>query len=188
MSLDVILKSTFEMIEKMEHERKKCAELVTKEPESEEIRRIVTRSLFSIIEGMCYRMKLSALLIGKLRERELNNGARAMVDEETYYLDENGEVKTRPYYSKIKANLRFAFKVLACILKSDFELDVKSSDFEKFQKAVDIRNRLTHPKGVKDLRITQDEFNLVTSAYDWFVSNMRKLFSEIRMKERVRVE
>lgn len=184
MSLDDILRPTFMMLNEMENEYKKCMELVSKEPESEKIRRIVIRSIFSLIEGRCYRMKLIALLIGRLREREFSKLEIAMINEETYYLNDRGEPKTRSYYPTIKSNLKFAFKIFARVLESDFELDIKG--VKEFQEAIDIRHRITHPKGPKHLNVSQDDFNKVTRSYDWFLSNMIKLFEEISRKKRER--
>lgn len=179
MSTKDILKPSEKMIKEMDKERKKCKDLVDREPESEEIRRIVIRSLFSIIEGMCYRMKVNAFLIGRLREIEFTKEELAMINEETYYLNEKGEARIRDFFPSLKSNLRFAFKILAKVFKSDFELVIENAGFENFQKAIDIRNRITHPKGIKDLDISQNDFNNVLRAYGWFISNMRKLSEKI---------
>jgi hypothetical protein len=177
MSIKEILMPSFMMIAEMDKEREKCRELISREPESVEIRRMVIRSLFSIIEGTCYRMKLSALLIGRLNEIEFSQKEREMIEEKILSFDKKGKAQTKCFYPNIERNLKFAFKILIRILKSDFKLDLGNSDFREFQEAVKIRNQLTHPKGIKHLDVYQDDFNKVIRSYDWFISNVRELYN-----------
>ena len=162
------------MIEKMECEHKKCLELMMSEKESEEIRRLAIRSIFSIVEGMCYRMKLTAFLIGRLREMEFTRAEIAMINEEAYFIN-NGKAEIKPYFPNFIDNLRFSFKILSRVLGVDFSLNVGGSNFREFKEAIKIRNRITHPKGTKDLIISKDDLSKVTNAHDWFVANLRKL-------------
>jgi len=180
MSVQDLFTKTKEMIEMMEEERKKCAEFVVKEPENEVIRRIVIRSIFSIFEGMCFRFKVTALLVGKKRGIEFSAEDRAMIEEETYYLDDKGEAKTKQYYPTFKSNIQFAFNILARVYGSGFKLDLGGQEWEIFREAIEIRHKITHPKDPLHLKVPKEEFDKVIRSYDWFLSNMRKLGKEIR--------
>ena len=54
------------------------------------------------------------------------------------------------------------------------------NEWKVFQEAVDIRNRVTHPKKPSDLNVTKTDFKKVIRAHDWYVANLRKLSKAIK--------
>jgi hypothetical protein len=77
-------------------------------------------------------------------------------------LTDKGDVETRPAKISFEANLRFAFKLLAKACSVDSELDVSGSGWQSLKKATKIRDRITHPKILSDLNISEAEFDEVT--------------------------
>ena len=182
-----ILDENEEMIEKADAERNKCKELIKTDRKSEDIRRIVIRTIFSLIEGICYRLKVSALYHAKVIGVKLKKQEIAMINEESYYLASNGVAKVRNAYLKTTDNFRFAFKIFARVFGSDFELDVKGDKWEEFKKAVKIRNRITHPKNPSDMVISKEDFYKIERAHDWFVASLRKLTRKLK-PQKMRIE
>ena len=174
---DEIIRETREMLNKVNAELNKCKSFVEADQKSEELRRISVRTLFSGIEVLCYRLKISALVIASDNGIKLKNEEIAMINEESYYLEDNGVAKTKKVYPKFTSNLRFVFRIFARVIESDFMLDVKGEDWKKFKKAVEVRNSITHPKSLQDMIISEDDFKIVTDSYDWFAINLNKLFS-----------
>lgn len=183
-SFKEIIKENNEMIEKMNAERSKCKELVDNERESEDLRRISIRTFFSIIEAMCYRLKVSALSRAEIKGMRLKKQEIAIINEESFFLDEKGVPRIKKIYPKVTSNLRFAFKIFARVFVAEFKLDLGGDEWEEFQKAVDIRNRVTHPKNPSDMNVTKTDFKKVIRAFDWFVANIQKLFKAIKPEGR----
>jgi hypothetical protein len=163
------------MLDMLSDELRTCQSLVDANPRSEELRRISVRTLFSNIEAICYRLKLSALPFAEAKTVKLENEEIAMINEESYFLADNGAAKIKKVYPKFTSNLQFTFKVYARVLGSDFKLDVESDKWDKFREAIDIRNRITHPKNLSDMKISKDDFRKATNAYNWFLANIKLL-------------
>lgn len=173
--MDEIIRENREMLNKVNAELNKCKSFVEADQKSEELRRISVRALFSGIEVLCYRLKISALVIASDKGIKLKNKEIAMLNEESYYLEDNGLAKAKKVYSKITSNLRFVFRIFARVVESNFKLDVGGEDWKKFKRAVEVRNNITHPKGLQDMVISEDDFKKVTDSYDWFVKNLNRL-------------
>jgi len=157
----VIQRETGEMIEKMNAERIMCRKLIENEPKSEELRRIAIRTLFSIIEGMCYRMKVIALNREMSHRVEFSPQEFAMLKERYYFLDDNGKARWRKALLPIKSNIKFTFKMFARAMAVNFNLELeKSKGWNSFTKAIDIRHRITHPKKLSSLIVTKDDLDV----------------------------
>jgi len=167
------------MLNEMNAELHKCREHVKNEPENEELRRIAIRTLFSNIEAMCHRLKLSTLYYARKKRMNLKTQEIAIINEESFFLADNGVVKIKNIYLKTTGHVRFVFKIFAHVFNSKFKLDVKGQDWENFQDAINIRNRVTHPKYLSDMKITKPDFKKVVRAYDWFVASVNRLAKEI---------
>lgn len=176
-------RESFEMITKLENERMKIIEIVKKEPESEELHRIAIRTIFSIIEGLCNSMKEAAFFLAKTTNVDFRKEEIAIINEESFYLADNGEAKIKRPNIKTSSNLRFAFKIFARAARSDFELDVeKDKGWEEFQEALNIRNRITHPRRTKDLTISKDDFDKVTRVYGWVITSKNQLLKHAKFE------
>lgn len=170
-----VLAENGKMLDMLSAEVITCQSLVDDNPGSEELRRISVRTLFSNIEAICNRLKLSVLPFAEANVKKLEKEEIAMINEESYFLDEYGEAKKRKAYPNFASNLQFAFKVYTRVTGSDFKLDVESIQWKKFKKAIKIRNRITHPKNLSDMKISKDDFRKATNAYNWFLANIKLL-------------
>jgi hypothetical protein len=68
----------------------------------------------------------------------------------------------------------------------ELEIERDGSGWQAFRKAVAIRNRITHPREIRDLLITDAELEDVTRAYHWFtytvVNNLQNAVVELRKR------
>ena len=147
-------------------------------------RRLFIKTLYSHFEAVCFCMKQTAYFVwveyegGKLSFAEI-----AMLLEDSYCLDDKGNAKKGDAHLKSQWNLHFAFKMFArAIKKEDFTLGKGREGWHSYTKGVDIRNRITHPKNVKALTITDEEMEKVKKAFEWF----RKEFDQLMKIRRVR--
>jgi hypothetical protein len=92
-----------------------------------------------------------------------------------YDLNEKGEAREQAKFLKLTDNLRFSFRALAWVLGSDYELDVRGNGWAAFRQAVTIRNRLMHPKCVKDLDVTEEDLKHVRVAVAWYKKSTLEL-------------
>lgn len=133
-------------------------------------RRMYVRTVFARIEGIVYCMKQIALEAAKLHDVELPPAETALLLEHSYELNDKGVVKTRTKFINLKQNVPFTFKAYAHAHNIDYSLKLD----RQFDEAIQIRNRLTHPKGSNadtlhnDIFVTDDEFSIVCEASLWF--------------------
>lgn len=135
------------------------------------MRRALIRSIFSFIEGCCFRLKQDALVFCN----EFSPGEISLLKEKTYILNARGIVEEKEAYLKAKHNLKFAFKAYAKAFNADFELKVNSEGWKSYLYALKIRNRIIHPKGFLDLVIKDKDMKKVMEARIWFGKNLTQL-------------
>jgi len=129
-------------------------------------RRLLVKSVFSFIEAVTFMVKTLALLADEEAPR-LSPGEVALAREEAYELRESGSVRVRPARLRSKDNLRLAFKLIAKANELDYDLDVSGTAWQALQRALHVRDRLTHPKRMADLDVTEDEARAAIEAFEW---------------------
>jgi len=143
------------------------------------LRRAFFRQFFVWVEFQVHHIKQMVLIFHNTTLPVLSPEALAVLREEQPQLDQNGVLTTRPKFLPLSRNLRFAFKVFANTFQSSYELDVSGTGWQAFRRAVDIRNRLTHPKVDATLTITDEEIVDADVAYEWMKKTVIDLFDSI---------
>ncbi len=72
--------------------------------------------------------------------------------------------------------MRFAFNAAARAFNIKYELVVDDEGWSKFRNSLCIRNRITHPKTIDDLKLSDDEVQIVADTGTWFLNNQHALF------------
>lgn len=181
-------KSIVELVDIFNMTKKDCDEMLAKhseEPENQLWRRLFIKAVYSHIEAICFNMKqMTYYLLKRQSDRKLKIAEVAMLLEKSYYLDRQGKAVTRkPPHIKPQWNLQFALKTFARATgNKNFILDKKNEGWQSYSEGVDIRNRITHPKNVSDLRITDEEIMKIKKALKWFREKFRQLIELKRMK------
>ena len=129
-------------------------------------RRLLVRSVFSFVEAVAFIVKTLALVADEEAQR-LSPAEVALAKEEDYELAESGSVQVRPARLRFKANFRFAFALIAKAEELDYELDVSGAAWQALQRALLVRDRLSHPKRMADLDVTEDEARDAIEAFEW---------------------
>jgi len=165
------------MFELLKEEISEVAKRLRKDPKSQCWRRIFVRSVFSMIESECYRLKENTLSLIRKNSFERNKfspGDISLLEEKAYSLDNKGRIEEKSIHLKTESNLRFAFSS-AAKFSLDFKLDVSDTGWESFKKAIKIRHRVTHPKKISDLSISDEEKDSVKKAFLWFIDSFKSL-------------
>lgn len=149
-------------------------------------RRLLVRSIFAFIEGIVYRIKQIAL--ASPDSSHLTPAERAIAAEEDYELDSRGEVFIRPSRIKFLANIRFALMLYPKAEGVSFKVDFSGSGWEALQKAAKVRDRITHPKVLSDLMISDDEIHDAVYGFEWINRQITKLLAIVLLDVRNRVK
>lgn len=134
-------------------------------------RRAYVRTLFALIEGMVYQMKKVALCAYESDQVEFTDAEISILKEETYELTKKGAAKSVQRYPKTLENIRFSFYAYAKVFKSNFILDVDNNGWQSLNEVMKIRNRITHPKNIKDISISDKDIKVIDQAAKWFQEN-----------------
>ena len=145
----------------------RCQENLDSE-DSQFWRRTYIRTAFAFIEAMNGILRVTALRAATSNEKtELRLTRIALLDETGFSIQKNGTLK--------EEDQRHPFlNYTAFILRSLAEESYGEASFfgdngwNELQKAVQIRHRLTHPKGGSDMNISDEELTGVHEAMRWY--------------------
>ena len=140
--------------------------------------RAILRASFAYIEAMVFGLKKMALRLSSYGQGKFTAEELIILKEESYELNEKGEVKAQPKFIPLAKNMRFAFDAGSRALGLHFKLDVGDARWDSFQRALIIRNRITHPKTSADLFFKPGESEHIKNALDWFADNFRRFKEE----------
>jgi hypothetical protein len=131
-------------------------------------RRTLVRTLFAGIEGISYRLKQVAFIVAEYHSIELSKAEKALISEESYDLTDKGEAIIKKAKLRTAENLLFSLKIAARSAHSTCEVDKNSEGWKAFKEASKIRDRITHPKNLQDLNVSDSELDVIRTAASWF--------------------
>jgi hypothetical protein len=137
-------------------------------------RRLIVKSIFSFIEGVIFELKRVAVIMATEKTGLLLPEEIAMAKDEDYELDESGKIKMVKAKLRFKSNFRFAFNlfVKSAALDQKTMPDLAGNEWGNLVDSLKIRDRITHPKSISDLEITDKEIQKVLRSYDWVYAQM----------------
>lgn len=138
-------------------------------------RRIYFRSLYALIEGVCFSMKALALST----PTELSEEDRFLCSETAYELTTHGIPRKRNAKLGLIPNLRYSFSVLY----RAFDLAIPSPDyshlgFKCLRDGVTVRDRLMHPKSPTNLIVSRSELLSSAKVINWFSEEHSRVTTE----------
>ena len=138
-------------------------------------RRMYVRASFAFIEAFSFYLKQHAFnqtLVavydsfkqgsGHIPSRDL-----ALLNDESYCLSDKGEAKIEKAKLRTIPNLLFALSSFAKSIGSDYVAMKDDAGYESLTMAIKIRDKLTHPKDVQSLEVTDEQVRIVTTAIEW---------------------
>lgn len=139
-------------------------------PRSSALDRSYIRTVFSALEGILFTLRQEII-------RAENFGTEFMPIERAFILEKRYNSKSkkvtkqtaRPsiresicnntkYYARSKGMKGFTFP--------------ETSGWGDMKKAITIRNRITHPKSIKEIAITNEELEVIVRAKKWFTTEV----------------
>ena len=159
-------------------------------------RKIYVKASASIIESELFALKRMILDAHKMNAIELSHEELAILLEESYTLSDKGKINVKPYFSSLTSNIKFIFCLgerLSRLLgyKSTIRFSISNSSnqnrsnatgnsfddprWSSLQKSVKVRNRVTHPKKLADLQVTDKELVCLEEGENWFFESIYTL-------------
>ena len=94
----------------------------------------------------------------------------AVLREESPYVDERGNVKTRQLKIPLITSIKALVKLLEKNDVAKHEVDLTHSGFLALAEAIEIRNRVVHPKNAEELDLSNEDMQLVAQAFNWYLA------------------
>jgi hypothetical protein len=146
--------------------------------DSQFARRTLVRTLFAFIEGLTNQLSSVAAASAPTDTGIFSPGELAALREESYEVNDQGEVETRSARISFKRRIRLAFRSYPRIHGASFNPDLGGQGWSALLDAVRIRDRLTHPKGEADLSLSDGDLTLVATASEWYQDTIVALLKE----------
>jgi hypothetical protein len=141
-------------------------------------RRTLVRAVFALVEGTLSSMRVRVQGHAASGAAALSDSERLALREAAPQVDDRGEVVDRPQFVPLASAVRLTLRLYARVFGCQREPDYSGSGWQAFRSAVDIRNRLTHPRGLADLEVSDVHLVAVNAAYDWFLASTAALLAE----------
>jgi hypothetical protein len=138
-------------------------------------RRTYVRALFAAIEGINYRMKYLAINLSDSNQITFTVAEKAALLEESYDIDDKGNAVIMKGKLRTANNLLFSFKSLAQAFGVSYEVVRSSTEWNYFKEAVKIRDRITHPKCMDDLTISDKEVDIIGETTRWYITSIKQI-------------
>lgn len=136
-------------------------------------RRDFVRTVFVAIEGWLweYRQQVHRT-IGDTRD--FSPTEAAAFAETTYTISDTGKLREQMRQFPLGPIFRFATRVVEEEYGKQI-VDFSSKNWHNFNRAVAIRNRITHPKKISDLTLSDDDIAIVRASYEWLFETIAQV-------------
>ena len=163
------------------HDIDEASAHVTKS-QSDASKRWHVRALLNIVEATNtnLRTSLAELLVARhqMADTPLDIHQLYLLLDEAVMLRQNGKRRLAPHRLPLVPLTAFIFRSWAEHLEMDPGQFFSDSGWDSFQKTIKIRNRLTHPKALEDLNITEEDGSIILAGFNWYKDVMDKLTLE----------
>ncbi|NBC37582.1 hypothetical protein GTZ99_13590 [Novosphingobium sp. FSY-8] len=133
--------------------------------DTEANRRSLIRSSFAAAEGLVWQYRQHIIdiaeTLNKLESREI-----LALSEHSYHVNTSGNISTQPRFVPLTATVRLVAR-MAKKISPESAIDFDKNEWNQFQKAITIRNRLTHPKSAHDLQINKQDMTEAMTGFMW---------------------
>jgi hypothetical protein len=134
--------------------------------------------MFAYIEGIVFVLKKEMQLFQKQGGRRPQGRKMRFLTEQNETVNRSGRVVNVPYHVPLSRSIPYVFRIYADVHWLEFEVDTTNHGWTCFLKAAKVRNRVTHPKCVQDLVVSDEEVCIMLHGVKWFDSALKNLFDE----------
>ncbi len=136
-----------------------------RENDCQSSRRDFVRSAFAAIEGWLWEYRQSVQsTVGSVRD--LSPIEQAAFADTSYTISDSGKLREQLRFVPMTVMLRFVTRIAEAECGEQL-IDFSSADWTNFNQAIGTRNRITHPKAVQDLTLSEADIAVVQAALLW---------------------
>ena len=132
---------------------------------SQQNRRDLVRSIFAAIEGLVWQYRLHITEVAKDLD-VLSKEQEFALAEITFQVSDSGKIGKQARFIPLTSMFRLVTRI-AKSLEPNLEVRFDNGGWERFRQAVEIRNRITHPKRQVDLVIETQDVAVCLGALYW---------------------
>lgn len=140
-------------------------------------RRHLVRATLVAVEGLVWEARQQLRAIAQ-DMGELTPLADLALQEQSYQVNSNGELIETVKYIPVATSIRLIVRQ-AKLLSPSADIDFSNPGWQKLRQAIDIRNRLTHPKNLQDLNVAEAEIDVTNASFEWLLAEITKLLQAI---------
>jgi hypothetical protein len=133
-------------------------------------RRDVTRTTFAAIEGLVWGFR-EEIIDAAVSTYGLEEAEKAVLSETTFSLSDNGKISEKPTFNSLVATLRLCSRI-AHRINSKVDIEFSDKEWNYLLEAKKIRNRVTHPKSLDDLHLSQVDVLRTVEAFHWLFEKL----------------
>jgi hypothetical protein len=180
----------YELLQELRADIDRAYATLENDKESQYLRRCVVRAIFSYIEALieCIKVELRstvrfhqfAEMLGDKEASKLTSSIGKLTEKDLETLGPIPVIGTANHgkFLPLDQNIKRTFRLAAKIWNlGDFRLTTDGEDFRDFLAAKNARNRLTHPRTLYDIEVTNDDMHCHTIAGMWAQSEFQRLFN-----------
>jgi hypothetical protein len=148
---------------------------------NQNLRRNFVRSFGGFFEGTMFALKGTLVKSNEFFVLPLAPAEMALLAEESYSLNDDGEIITQPVFLKALRNLKFLLQIFPKANGFSFNPNYSDHKFGSLQKSIKVRNRLMHPKSTAEFNVADEEITAIKEATSWLFQTFSELLK--RSKE-----
>jgi hypothetical protein len=144
-------------------------------------RRGYVRTLLAFVEGMTHAFKDLLLTANQAKRVELTVPEIFLLTEVQFQLDAKGNARHVRRPLRQRDTVRFTLRLLGRVADTPFQPNFGDEGWRSFLKAVQIRNRVTHPRTREDMWVTKEDLDIVDRGVQWFEDETAKFLQSFKM-------
>lgn len=137
-------------------------------PEEAAARRFYVRAVFSLFEALVEQHKRLLLHLAGNNVLALAPGISEALSERVYTVKDNGTVSEREQFLQFQRKLRAVYRSAGDAFGEPLAITFADQEWQCFQAAVAVRDRLTHPKTFEDCQVDDEALAIVDRAEAWY--------------------
>lgn len=139
--------------------------------------RALVRAHFAAVEGLSFQLR--QVTIATLQGTSLLTPIElALLKEETYSINEAGRPRASEKFLKFPESFLFSMRCYAKNHGAEFDVDTGGAGWQAMREANAVRNRVTHPKSLESLTLTEGDLTALVNAAEWSRATLLELFKK----------
>jgi len=137
--------------------------------ENQTLRRSFVRACWAYVEAITFSVKKFMLTACQFGSDRFTVEEQVFLASQRLVVDPEGEVAV--YREPVNAleNVKRTFRLAARVLDTEWTPDFGVEGWQRLRKAIQIRHRLTHPKTVAEVNVSDDDFDDLKQGISWFI-------------------